>query len=238
MSLPMHQKTLNINTQWSCLTHCINDYPSLVKTDFCMQNIICLWSFTSEYAGSSASWTDGVWAFPEFPTKCLHFNVKIPQCHIPEACTQVGQLSGHVFLYSETGYTWMNCYLTLSPLLSFLFFHIYLLYSHHLLATVYESKGEFRLALQHEKEAYSIYKSQVSFEIQCLLMVYVMLFFKLRVLIAAHMQVGENHDSTKESSEYLKSLTQQAVILQKAINHIYSNTPSACIPPPKVCTIL
>ncbi|KAI3373788.1 hypothetical protein L3Q82_022368 [Scortum barcoo] len=78
-------------------------------------------------------------------------------------------------------------------------------HSHHLLATVYESKGEFRSALQHEKEAYSIYKSQV----------------------------GENHDSTKESSEYLKSLTQQAVILQKAINHICSNTPSACIPTPK-----
>uniref|UniRef100_A0A671X255 Clustered mitochondria homolog n=1 Tax=Sparus aurata TaxID=8175 RepID=A0A671X255_SPAAU len=81
-------------------------------------------------------------------------------------------------------------------------------HSHHLLAAVYESKGEFRLALQHEKEAYSIYKSQV----------------------------GEDHDSTRESSEYLKSLTQQAVILQKAINHIYSNTPSACIPPPKFPT--
>ncbi|KAM4620387.1 clustered mitochondria protein homolog [Polymixia lowei] len=81
-------------------------------------------------------------------------------------------------------------------------------HSHHLLATVNESKGEFRLALQHEKEAYSIYKSQV----------------------------GENHDSTKESSEYLKSLTQQAVILQKALNHIYSNTASACIPPPKFST--
>ncbi|XP_069002269.1 clustered mitochondria protein homolog [Embiotoca jacksoni] len=81
-------------------------------------------------------------------------------------------------------------------------------HSHHLLATVYESKGEFRSALQHEKEAYSIYKSQV----------------------------GENHCNTKESSEYLKSLTQQAVMLQKAINHIYSNKPSACIPPPKFTT--
>uniref|UniRef100_A0AAX7TUZ3 Clu domain-containing protein n=1 Tax=Astatotilapia calliptera TaxID=8154 RepID=A0AAX7TUZ3_ASTCA len=80
--------------------------------------------------------------------------------------------------------------------------------SHHLLATVYESKGEFRSALHHEKEAYSIYKSQV----------------------------GENHNSTTESSEYLKSLTQQAVILQKAINQIYSNTPGACIPPPKFST--
>ncbi|XP_061595697.1 clustered mitochondria protein homolog [Cololabis saira] len=81
-------------------------------------------------------------------------------------------------------------------------------HSHHLLATVYESKGEFRSALQHEKEAYSIYK----------------------------IQVGENHDSAKESSEYLKSLTQQAVILQKALNHIYSDAPSACIPPPKFST--
>uniref|UniRef100_A0A669BQ05 Clustered mitochondria homolog n=1 Tax=Oreochromis niloticus TaxID=8128 RepID=A0A669BQ05_ORENI len=87
-------------------------------------------------------------------------------------------------------------------------FHVFLLHSHHLLATVYESKGEFRSALHHEKEAYSIYKSQV----------------------------GENHNNTKESSEYLKSLTQQAVILQKAINQIYSNTPGACIPPPKFST--
>ncbi|XP_028277926.1 clustered mitochondria protein homolog [Parambassis ranga] len=81
-------------------------------------------------------------------------------------------------------------------------------HSNHVIATVYESKGEFRLALQHEKEAFSIYKSQV----------------------------GENHDNTQKSSEYLKKLTQQAVILQKALNHIYSNTPSACIPPPKFST--
>ncbi|CAL8265646.1 unnamed protein product [Merluccius merluccius] len=78
-------------------------------------------------------------------------------------------------------------------------------HSHHLLATVYESKGEFRLALQHEKEAYSVYKSQA----------------------------GEDHDSTRESSEYLQALTKQAVILQRALNHIYSNTASACTPPPK-----
>ncbi|KAM9846424.1 clustered mitochondria protein homolog [Aulostomus maculatus] len=80
--------------------------------------------------------------------------------------------------------------------------------SHHLLATVYESKGEFRSALQHEKETYSIYRSQV----------------------------GERHDRTKESSEYLKSLTQQAVILQKAINQIRSNTLGKSIPPPKFST--
>lgn len=35
-------------------------------------------------------------------------------------------------------------------------------YSHHLVARVYESKAEFRSALQHEKEGYTIYKNQVS----------------------------------------------------------------------------
>ncbi|KAL0174508.1 hypothetical protein M9458_030476, partial [Cirrhinus mrigala] len=32
--------------------------------------------------------------------------------------------------------------------------------SHHLVARVYESKAEFRSALQHEKEGYTIYKNQ------------------------------------------------------------------------------
>ncbi|MEQ2164074.1 hypothetical protein GOODEAATRI_002814 [Goodea atripinnis] len=35
------------------------------------------------------------------------------------------------------------------------------LFSHHLVARVYESKAEFRSALQHEKEGYTIYKNQV-----------------------------------------------------------------------------
>lgn len=117
--------------------------------------------------------------------------------------------------------------------------HVYLLCSHHLLATVYESKGEFRSALQHEEEAYSIYNNQVCFKsigIACLLVL--CLSYKLRNFFVSHMKVGEDHESMKESSEYLKSLTQQAVVLQKAINHIYSNTSSACTPPPKVCTLL
>uniref|UniRef100_A0A3B3ZPN6 Clu domain-containing protein n=1 Tax=Periophthalmus magnuspinnatus TaxID=409849 RepID=A0A3B3ZPN6_9GOBI len=78
--------------------------------------------------------------------------------------------------------------------------------SHHLLATLLESKGDFRSALHHEKEACSIYQNQV----------------------------GEDHDRTKESKNYLKTLTQQAVNLQKALNQIYCETPSACITPPKV----
>uniref|UniRef100_A0A3Q4BA58 Clu domain-containing protein n=1 Tax=Mola mola TaxID=94237 RepID=A0A3Q4BA58_MOLML len=76
---------------------------------------------------------------------------------------------------------------------------------HHLLATVHESKGDFRSALRHEKEACSIYNNQV----------------------------GEDHESTKDSSEYLQSLTRQAVVPQTAIKHIHSDTPSACPPSPK-----
>ncbi|OWK15252.1 hypothetical protein Celaphus_00000854 [Cervus elaphus hippelaphus] len=78
-------------------------------------------------------------------------------------------------------------------------------HSHHLVARVYESKAEFRSALQHEKEGYTIYKTQL----------------------------GEDHEKTKESSEYLKCLTQQAVALQRTMNEIYRNGSSANIPPLK-----
>lgn len=77
--------------------------------------------------------------------------------------------------------------------------------SHHLVARVYESKAEFRSALQHEKEGYTIYKTQL----------------------------GEDHEKTRESSEYLKCLTQQAVALQRTMNEIYRNGSSANIPPLK-----
>ncbi|XP_025774249.1 clustered mitochondria protein homolog [Puma concolor] len=77
--------------------------------------------------------------------------------------------------------------------------------SHHLVARVYESKAEFRSALQHEKEGYTIYKTQL----------------------------GEDHEKTKESSEYLKCLTQQAVALQRTMNEIYRSGSSANIPPLK-----
>lgn len=38
---------------------------------------------------------------------------------------------------------------------------LFYFFSHHLVARVYESKAEFRSALQHEKEGYTIYKNQV-----------------------------------------------------------------------------
>ncbi|XP_060704009.1 clustered mitochondria protein homolog isoform X2 [Hemiscyllium ocellatum] len=87
--------------------------------------------------------------------------------------------------------------------------------SHHLVARVYESKAEFRSALQHEKDGYTIYKTQLS----------------------------ENHEKTKESSEYLKYLTQQAVALQRTMNEIYKNGSNASILPlkftaPSMATVL
>ncbi|XP_051536679.1 clustered mitochondria protein homolog isoform X2 [Myxocyprinus asiaticus] len=75
--------------------------------------------------------------------------------------------------------------------------------SHHLLAKVHESKGDFRAALRHEKERYSIYRKQV----------------------------GEAHKKTHESSEYLKHLTHQAVILQKTMNWIYKTGSDTNISP-------
>uniref|UniRef100_A0A672RRN4 Clustered mitochondria protein homolog n=1 Tax=Sinocyclocheilus grahami TaxID=75366 RepID=A0A672RRN4_SINGR len=82
--------------------------------------------------------------------------------------------------------------------------------SHHLLAKVHESKGDFRAALTHEKERYGIYRKQV----------------------------GEAHEKTQESSEYLKHLTHQAVILQKTMNWIYKTGSDTNIPPFNVSTQL
>uniref|UniRef100_A0A3B3VU54 Clustered mitochondria homolog n=1 Tax=Poecilia latipinna TaxID=48699 RepID=A0A3B3VU54_9TELE len=83
-------------------------------------------------------------------------------------------------------------------------------HSHHVLAIVYEIKGELQLALNHEKEAHILYKNQL----------------------------GESSDSTKESSEYLQRLTDQGAILQRAVRHIASGKPSASVSPPKVCSHL
>lgn len=59
--------------------------------------------------------------------------------------------------------------------------------SYHLVARTQSCMGDFRSALQNERETFSIYKNQL----------------------------GDEHDKTKESSECLKHLTQQAVVLQK-----------------------
>lgn len=63
--------------------------------------------------------------------------------------------------------------------------------------------GDFRTALNNEKETYTIYKQQL----------------------------GEDHDKTKESSECLRHLTQQAVVLQKKMNQIYTGKTGVSLPP-------
>lgn len=75
--------------------------------------------------------------------------------------------------------------------------------SYHLVARTQSCMGEFRGALQNEKETYSIYKQQL----------------------------GEDHEKTKESSECLRHLTQQAVVLQKKMNEIYKGNSGAILPP-------
>ncbi|XP_046389618.1 clustered mitochondria protein homolog isoform X2 [Ischnura elegans] len=64
--------------------------------------------------------------------------------------------------------------------------------SYHLVARTQSCMGDFRSALQNEKETYTIYKQQL----------------------------GEDHEKTRESSECLRHLTTQAVVLQKKMNEI------------------
>ncbi|CAH0548149.1 unnamed protein product [Brassicogethes aeneus] len=75
--------------------------------------------------------------------------------------------------------------------------------SYHLVARTQSCMGNFRSALNNEKEAYAIYKQQL----------------------------GDNHEKTRESSECLKHLTQQAVVLQKKMNEIYTGKNGASLPP-------
>ncbi|XP_017078272.1 protein clueless [Drosophila eugracilis] len=76
--------------------------------------------------------------------------------------------------------------------------------SYHLMARTQSCMGDFRSALNNEKETYSIYKSQL----------------------------GEKHEKTRDSAECLRLLTQQAVLLQRKMNDIYSSGKLTCDLPP------
>nr|XP_006816525.1 PREDICTED: LOW QUALITY PROTEIN: clustered mitochondria protein homolog [Saccoglossus kowalevskii] len=87
--------------------------------------------------------------------------------------------------------------------------------SYHLVARVQSCKGDFRAALQSEKETYNIYKQHL----------------------------GEEHEKTKQSLECLRHLTQQAVNLQKAMNELYKTGAKAAvqqfnISPPPMNTVI
>ncbi|VVC89605.1 unnamed protein product [Leptidea sinapis] len=73
----------------------------------------------------------------------------------------------------------------------------------HLLARTLSCLADFRTALAHEKETYTIYKTLL----------------------------GEKHEKTRESSECLRHLTQQAVVVQKRLAEAYAKSP-APLPPP------
>lgn len=76
--------------------------------------------------------------------------------------------------------------------------------TYHLVARTQSCMGDFRSALNHEKEAYGIYKKTLGF----------------------------NHEKTQDSLECLRHLTQQAVVLQKKMNEVYSNgKPVGSLPP-------
>ncbi|TDG50925.1 hypothetical protein AWZ03_002580 [Drosophila navojoa] len=88
--------------------------------------------------------------------------------------------------------------------------------SYHLMARIQSCMGDFRSALNNEKETYSIYKTQL----------------------------GEKHDKTRESAECLRLLTHEAVALQRKMNDIYSNgkltsdLPPIHITPPSMGSVL
>ncbi|CAF4258898.1 unnamed protein product [Rotaria sp. Silwood2] len=64
--------------------------------------------------------------------------------------------------------------------------------SHHLCARIQSCRGDFRSALNSEREAYQIYK----------------------------LQLGDEHERTRESAQVLQHLTEQAVVLQKRMNDV------------------
>ncbi|XP_059480383.1 clustered mitochondria protein homolog isoform X2 [Neocloeon triangulifer] len=75
--------------------------------------------------------------------------------------------------------------------------------TYHLVARTQSCMGDFRTALHNEKETYAIYK---------------------------HL-LGDEHEKTRESSECLRHLTQQAVVLQKKMNDICTGKSGATLPP-------
>ncbi|KAH8384587.1 hypothetical protein KR093_001804 [Drosophila rubida] len=88
--------------------------------------------------------------------------------------------------------------------------------SYQLMARTQSCMGDFRSALNNEKETYSIYKSQL----------------------------GEKHEKTCTSAECLRRLTRDAVALQRKMNDIYSNgkltsdLPPIHITPPSMGSVL
>ncbi|XP_022692197.1 clustered mitochondria protein homolog isoform X1 [Varroa jacobsoni] len=92
--------------------------------------------------------------------------------------------------------------------------------AYHLVARTQSCLGDFRGALKNERETYAIYRTIL----------------------------GDAHERTKESSECLRHLTQQAVVLQKQINELSDNAnmpknankvlPPIYVTPPPMANVL
>ena len=61
---------------------------------------------------------------------------------------------------------------------------------------------------------------------------------KSEVIYCLYFQLGEEHERTKESSECLKHLTQQAVVFQKKMNEICKGEKSISFAPLQVSSPL
>lgn len=81
--------------------------------------------------------------------------------------------------------------------------HMKVAVNYHLVARTQSCQGDFRGALQNEKETFTIYRQIL----------------------------GSDHDKTKESGECLRHLTQQAVVLARKLNEMNQGTTNPFIPP-------
>lgn len=81
--------------------------------------------------------------------------------------------------------------------------HMKVAVNYHLVARTQSCQGDFRGALQNEKETFTIYRQIL----------------------------GSEHDKTKESGECLRHLTQQAVVLARKLNEMNQGTTNPFIPP-------
>lgn len=81
--------------------------------------------------------------------------------------------------------------------------HMKVAVNYHLVARTQSCQGDFRGALQNEKETYAIYRQVL----------------------------GAEHEKTKESGDCLKHLTQQAVVLAKKLNEMSQGNSNPFMPP-------
>lgn len=107
--------------------------------------------------------------------------------------------------------------------------------SHHLLATVYERRGDLQSARQHEKEAYTIYHNQVRCKKLCFCICCCLFVLLGGRSSFSHVKAGQESRATRESSEYLRNLMQPAESLQNGTGRAVTTD---LTPLKTVCTLL